>query len=98
MFESLIGKWWVLAVRGILGVLFGIIALLNPGITLLTLVLWFGAYAVVDGVFALFAAVGGDGKDRLWYVLEGLGGIGIGILVFAFPGFSERVLIFAIAA
>jgi uncharacterized membrane protein HdeD (DUF308 family) len=98
MFEALISKWWVLALRGILGILFGIVALVYPGITLVTLVLFLGAYAVVDGVFALFAAVGGDGKDRLWYVLEGIIGIGLGLLIFSFPGITERALIFVSAA
>jgi uncharacterized membrane protein HdeD (DUF308 family) len=98
MFEALIGKWWVLALRGILGIVFGIVALVYPGITLDVLVIFLGAYAVVDGVFALFTAIGGDGKDRLWYVLEGIIGIGLGILVFAYPGISERALIYVIAA
>lgn len=98
MFEALVSKWWVIAVRGILGILFGIVALVYPGITLAALVLVLGAYAVVDGVFALFAAVGGDGKDRIWYVLEGIIGIGVGILIFAFPGISERLLIYVVAA
>jgi uncharacterized membrane protein HdeD (DUF308 family) len=98
MFEALISKWWVLALRGILGILFGLVALVYPGITLVTLVLFLGAYAVVDGVFALFTAVGGAGNDRLWYVLEGIIGIGVGILIFSFPGISERLLIYVIAA
>ena len=98
MFEVLISKWWVLAARGILGILFGVVALVCPGITLTALVLLLGAYAVVDGLFALFAAVGGDQEGRLWYVLEGILGIGLGILIFAYPGISERALIFVIAA
>lgn len=98
MFEALVNKWWVLALRGILGILFGIVALVFPGITLAALVLLLGAYAVADGVLALITAVGGDGKDRLWYVLEGIIGIGLGILVFAYPVISERALIYVIAA
>lgn len=98
MFEALVNKWWVLALRGILGILFGIVALVFPGITLAALVLLLGAYAVADGVLALVTAVGGDGKDRLWYVLEGIIGIGLGILVFAYPVISERALIYVIAA
>ncbi len=97
MFEALIGKWWVLALRGIFGIMFGIVALAFPGITLAVLVILVGAYAAADGVLALFSAVGGDGKDRLWYVLEGIIGIGAGILIFSFPGISERALIFLIA-
>lgn len=97
MFEALVNKWWVLALRGILGILFGIVALVFPGITLAALVLLLGAYAVADGVLALITAVGGDGKDRLWYVLEGIIGIGLGILVFAYPVISERALVYVIA-
>ncbi len=98
MLEALGSKWWVVAVRGALGIVFGLVALLYPGITLAALVLVLGAYAVVDGLFALFAAIGGVGNDRIWYVLEGIIGIGLGIMVFAYPGISERALIFVIAA
>jgi uncharacterized membrane protein HdeD (DUF308 family) len=94
----LISKWWVLAVRGILGILFGIVALVYPGVTLTALVLVLGGYAVVDGLLALFTAVGGDEEGQLWYVLEGILGISLGILIFAYPGISERALIFVIAA
>ena len=52
-------NWWVLLLRGIVAVLFGILAITRPGITLAVLVLLFGIYAVVDGCFALFAAIGG---------------------------------------
>ena len=98
MFDALIDKWWVLAVRGILGILFGFVALAFPRITLTALVIVLGAYAVTDGLFALITAVGGDGEGRLWYVLEGILGIGLGILIFAYPGISARALIFVIAA
>ncbi len=98
MFEALINKWWVFAVRGILGIVFGLIALFYPGITLAALVLFLGAYAGVDGVFAIIAAVGGDGKDRLWYVLEGTIGIGLAILILSYPVISERALIYVIGA
>ncbi len=98
MFEALVNKWWVFAVRGILGILFGLVALVYPGITLTVLVLFLGAYAGVDGVLALIAAVGGDGKDRLWYVLEGIVGIGLAILILSYPVISERALIYVIAA
>ena len=50
-------NWWVLLLRGIVAVLFGILAITRPGITLAALVLLFGMYALVDGCFALFAAI-----------------------------------------
>ncbi len=98
MFEALVNKWWVFAVRGILGILFGLVALLYPGITLQVLVLFLGIYAGLDGVLALIAAVGGDGRDRLWYVFEGIIGIGLAILILSYPVISERALIYVIAA
>ncbi len=97
MFEALVNKWWVFAVRGILGIVFGLIALLYPGLTLAVLVLFLGAYAGLDGILALIAAVGGDGRDRVWYILEGIIGIGLAILILSYPVISERALIYVIA-
>ena len=56
----LAGNWWTLLLRGIAAVLFGLAALFWPGITLLVLFMFFGAYALVDGVFALVAGIGGS--------------------------------------
>ena len=50
-------NWWALAIRGVLAILFGLIAFLNPGLTLAAVVLLFGAYAVVGGVFTIVAGV-----------------------------------------
>ena len=57
MSNQLAQNWWVVALRGLLGVAFGILALLFPGITLLSLVLVFAAYMLVDGVLAIISAV-----------------------------------------
>ena len=56
MLEGLARHWWVMAVRGAAALLFGIVALIWPQITLTVLVLLFGAYALVDGVLALVTA------------------------------------------
>jgi uncharacterized membrane protein HdeD (DUF308 family) len=96
MFASLVDKWWVVALRGVAAILFGIAALVWPGMTLAVLVMLFGAYAIADGFFALFSAIGSDGKDRLWYVLAGIIGIGLGILVFAYPGITGLALVYLI--
>src|SRR5436190_15373234 len=93
-------NWWVLLLRGIVAVLFGILAITRPGITLAVLVLLFGIYAVVDGCFALFAAIGGwsHREDRWLLLLEGFIGIGAGILTLRAPGITTVALLFFIAA
>lgn len=74
-------NWWALAIRGAVAVVFGVIALAWPGITLWTLALVYGAYAFVDGVFALAAAIAGTAARRPWgmLLLEGIVGILIGL-------------------
>jgi uncharacterized membrane protein HdeD (DUF308 family) len=93
-------NWWVLLLRGIVAVLFGILAITSPGITLAVLVLLFGVYAVVDGCFALFAAIGGwsHREDRWLLLLEGFIGIGAGILTLRAPGITTVALLFFMAA
>jgi uncharacterized membrane protein HdeD (DUF308 family) len=98
MFELLTRKWWVVGLRGLLAVVFGIVALVFPGITLTALVYLFGAYALVDGVFALGTAIGGTEGHRVWFVLEGIAGIAAGILAFAFPQITGTALVYLIAA
>jgi uncharacterized membrane protein HdeD (DUF308 family) len=100
MIDLFTKNWWVLLLRGIVAVLFGILAITRPGITLAVLVLLFGIYAVVDGCFALFAAVGGwsHREDRWLLLLEGFIGIGAGILTLRAPGITTVALLFFIAA
>lgn len=92
------GNWWVLALRGVLAVLFGLLALIAPVATLTVLVLFWGAFALVDGIFALVSAfrVTG-GKGRLWLILEGALGILAGIVTFLYPGLTALVLLYIIA-
>ncbi|MGZ4650334.1 MAG: HdeD family acid-resistance protein [Kineosporiaceae bacterium] len=102
MLETLTRHWWVLAVRGALAVLFGLLALIWPGITVLALVLLFGAYALVDGVMALYTALfdrgrpGGRGGG--WLVLEGVAGVLAAIGAVVWPGITALVLLYLIAA
>ena len=92
--------WWVLAMRGVAAVIFGVLALLVPGITLLVLVTFFGAYALVDGILAIIHALQHRDEDRHWWVLllEGLTGVAIGILTFLLPGLTLITLFYLIAA
>src|SRR5262249_43005061 len=100
MIAELARNWWVLAIRGVAAILFGIAAFVWPGITLAVLVLLFGAYALVDGIFAVVAGVSVRKEQERWWmmVLEGLAGIVIGVLTFLYPNITALVLLYFIAA
>lgn len=100
MINAVARNWWMLALRGLIAILFGLATFVWPGITLFVLVLLFGAYAFVDGIFALVAAFSDRaGKQRWWVLLlEGLAGIAAGILTFLWPGMTAFVLLYLIAA
>jgi uncharacterized membrane protein HdeD (DUF308 family) len=98
--DTLSRNWWAVLLRGIAGILFGIITFLAPGISLTTLVLFFGAYAFADGVLAIASAIMRRGTtDRWWVVLlEGLAGVAAGVVTLFFPGITALVLLYIIAA
>ena len=99
MTMDLARNWWMVALRGVLGILFGLIALVWPGITLLVLVALFGAYALVDGIFAVVAAFrAGRSRFRWWLVLEGIAGISAGIATVFWPQITALVLLVLVAA
>lgn len=91
---------WSMAIRGILAVLFGLAALVWPGKTILVLVFLFGAYALVDGIIAVFVSLQGRKSLRHWWILllEGAAGIVVGLLTFAWPAITALVLLYLIAA
>jgi uncharacterized membrane protein HdeD (DUF308 family) len=98
--DTLSRNWWAVLLRGIAGILFGVITFLAPGISLTTLVLFFGAYAFADGVLAIASAIMRRGTtDRWWMLLlEGLAGIAAGVVTLFFPGITALVLLYIIAA
>jgi uncharacterized membrane protein HdeD (DUF308 family) len=92
--------WWLLVLRGVLAVLFAILAWVWPGLTLAALVILFGAYALVDGIFAVVAALQRMGKQERWWamLIEGLLGIAAGIVTFLWPGITALALVAIIGA
>jgi uncharacterized membrane protein HdeD (DUF308 family) len=88
-------NWWVLMLRGIFAVLFGVAAFAWPGPTLVALVFLYGAYALVDGVTALWA---GAFARAWWLVLSGVLGIIVGVGTFFYPGITAVALFYLIAA
>ncbi len=100
MIATLARNWWLVALRGIAGILLGIAAFVWPGLTLEVLVLLFGAYVLVDGAFALVAGIRMRRQmDRWWLiVLEGVAGIILGVGTFISPGATVLVLLAFVAA
>jgi uncharacterized membrane protein HdeD (DUF308 family) len=94
LLEALARNWWVFLIRGVLAILFGIVAWIWPGLTVTVLVVLFGAYALVDGIFAIIAAfTSGEGGRWLPLLLLGLVGIAIGIMTFVWPDITAVALI-----
>jgi len=99
MLRALARNWWLILLRGIAGVVFGILAFMWPGITVLSLTFLWGAYALVDGIASIWAAVtGGGAGSRGWLLLVGLLGIAAGIVAFVWPVGTAGVLLLLIAA
>lgn len=98
--DSLSYNWWMLALRGLVAILFGVLAFAWPGITLLTLVFLFGAYALADGILALVHAFSAPkGYSRFGsLILNGIISIAAGVLAFVWPGITALSLLLLIAA
>ena len=87
--------WWVFLIRGLVAIVFGLFGFFYPGATLFTLVLFYGAYALVDGVFAVVSAVRGkEGvRPRWWLAVVGVLGIVAGLVTYLMPGLTTLVLL-----
>jgi uncharacterized membrane protein HdeD (DUF308 family) len=95
---ALARNWWLILLRGIAAIAFGILTFVWPGVTLVTLVLLYGAFALVDGVLALWAGIaGGSPAPRWWLILVGLLGIAAGIVTAVMPGMTALLLLYFIA-
>jgi uncharacterized membrane protein HdeD (DUF308 family) len=100
LIETLKRHWWVPVLRGVAAIVFGIIAFVYPGLTVAVLVLLFGAWVLVDGVFRVIGAIGHRASDSDWgfNLIIGILGIIIGFLTFHAPGITALALIIYIAA
>jgi uncharacterized membrane protein HdeD (DUF308 family) len=96
--DLLAKNWWALVLRGVAGIVFGILAFVMPVVTLAALLLLFGAYALVDGIFNIVAAATGGRGARPWWalLLAGLAGIGAGLVTFVMPGLTALALAYLI--
>jgi uncharacterized membrane protein HdeD (DUF308 family) len=100
MLRTITHSWWMILLRGIFAILFGIAAFIWPGPTIEALVLLFGAYALLDGIVAVIVGIQQYGETQRWWavLLEGIAGIVLGVLTFLWPGTTATVLLAFIAA
>ena len=99
MIAVLANNWWAIGIRGALAILFGLIALFLPGVTMLSLVVVFAAYAFLDGVLAIVSAVRAAREQERWgyLLLEGLVDIAAAAVAVLWPGITVIAFVFVIA-
>ena len=97
---ALARNWWLIGLRGLLGLVFGVIAFIVPIATILALVLLFSAYMLVDGVFAIFAAIRAAQQREHWglLALQGIASVAAGVIAFLWPGITVLAFVLLIAA
>jgi len=96
--DALARNWWLILLRGICAIIFGLLTFVWPGLTLVTLVLLYGAFSLFDGIFSIVAALkGGTPMPRWWLGLVGLLGIGVGLITLFWPQITGIVLLMFIA-
>ena len=99
--ETLVQNWWLFTLRGVFAIVFGLLALIFPGPTMLSLVILFSAYMLVDGIFGIISAVRAiRRKEDRWGLLifEGLIDIAVGILAFLWPGITVVAFVLLVGA
>jgi uncharacterized membrane protein HdeD (DUF308 family) len=100
MLSKIAQKWWVLLIKGICAILFGVFAIAWPGITLWSLVILYGAFVLADGIMAIALGIAGHERGRAWWgmILVGILGIAAGVITFIWPGLTALVLLIIIAS
>jgi len=95
MIDDVTHHWWVFLIQGLLAVVFGVLALAQPGITLESLILLFAIWVTADGVLALFSSMAAAEAREPWWplVFTGILGIGVGIITFKWPGITALALL-----
>ena len=99
MLNVLASNWWTVLLRGIVAILFGLLAIFWPEISISVLVLLFGIFAIADGIFSIISELRRYGERARWWVLvfEGLAGLGIGIVAIIWPQITAVVFIYLVA-
>jgi uncharacterized membrane protein HdeD (DUF308 family) len=92
-------NWWAAALRGVFAVVFGLIALLLPGVTMLGLVLVFAAYSLVDGIMEIILAIRAARRRQrwIWILLQGLLGIAVAVIAVIWPDITVVAFVLLVA-
>ena len=100
LLETLKRHWWVPVLRGVAAIIFGVIAFTHPVMAAATLVLFFGAWVLIDGIFRIVGAIGHRDSDPDWgfNLIIGILGVIVGLLTFHAPGITALALVIYIAA
>lgn len=98
--DVVVQNWWAIVLRGAVALIFGVLTIFEPGVSLVALLIAFGAYVFVDGVLAIAAAVRGRRSARLWglLLLQGVAGIAAGIMTLVWPIVTMLALLYFVAA
>lgn len=100
MNDSLMQAWWVLALRGVIAILFGVLAFIWPGLTLLVLVGLFAAFALLSGIVSVIGIIKNKERDdnRWLLLILGLVSIGAGVIAMVHPALTALVLVLVMGA
>ena len=99
MLDLLARNWWLVVLRGVCAIVFGLVAWMWPGVTLGALIIIWAAYALTDGVLAITAALTGTTDAPAWsLILAALVSIGAAIVALVYPGMTAVFLVYLIAA
>jgi len=99
MLQAIVRKWWVLLLRGLGAIALGALIIWWPGVTLLTLVILWGVFALVDGLAGIMLGIRGEADGTMWWTMMLLGVLGVGAAITAFiwPGMTAVILLWIIA-
>ncbi len=93
MLQTMTQNWWAWLIRGVLAIIFGVIAFFQPTAAAFALVLVFGVYAILDGLLNIWASLSGATEHRVWYVIWGIVSIIAGIIAFVNPILTALTLV-----
>ena len=99
MLEFQARSWWVYIVRGVLALIFGLYAWFMPGMAMRVLLMFFGIFVLLEGIFSIVGSIAGRKYSDVWWLvlLEGIAGLALGLLTLARPGFVATVIVILIA-